>query len=133
MKTERATEKAISGILAGHLPLQVVDSVQVVIGLDPWFSLRGAAGYMGLSVRTLRAWLTHPERPLPYYRVNGKILLRRSELDRWLNGFRQVGIRNLDTVADEMIRDLQGDPNRELGGRSPQRHETKGLAEMAQK
>lgn len=74
------------------------------VRLDPYLDLRAAAEYSGLSVRTLRAWLTDPERPLPHYRVGGKILVRHSELDGWLAGFRREGELRLDRVVDEVLR-----------------------------
>lgn len=108
--------RTISGIRPDHLPIQVVDQVRCSIHLDPFLSLRAASGYTNLSVRSLRGWLTHPERPLPCYRVNGKILLRRSEVDHWLAGFREVGPQDVDAMVQAIVHDLQGDPNYELGG-----------------
>lgn len=121
MKTGRATVKEISGIPPGHTPFAVVEQVQ-----GAWFSLKGAAAYTGLSVRTLREWLSHPERPLPCYRVGGKILLRRAEVDAWLAGFRQVGAQDLNALADAMLRELQHESNTESGGHGLQRRATKG-------
>jgi excisionase family DNA binding protein len=60
--------------------------------LDPFFSLTAAAAYIGLSVRTLRAFIAMaPDQALPCYRLPGKILVRRSELDAWLTQFRSRG------------------------------------------
>ncbi|PYM41491.1 MAG: hypothetical protein DME12_11490 [Candidatus Rokuibacteriota bacterium] len=55
--------------------------------------------------RTLREYLDHPARPLPHYRVGGKILVRRSEFDTWVAHFRQADSR-VARVVDEVIRDL---------------------------
>ena len=97
---------------------QLVETVSVTVPLDPWLSLQAAAGYSCLSVRNLRGWLSHPERPLPCYRVGGKILLRRSELDRWLETFRRVGVWDLDGTVNEILREFS-EPNQELGGHDP--------------
>ena len=70
----------IRGILA--------DEVAVSIPLDPYLSLRGLAGYSGLSVRTLRGHLRDADRPLPVYKVGGKLLVRASEFDTWMAGHR---------------------------------------------
>lgn len=68
---------------------------QVVIGtqLDPLLSLRAAAAYTSLSVRTLRHFIDGlpPAQALPAYRLPGKVLIRRSELDAWLEQYRSRG------------------------------------------
>lgn len=85
--------------------MRVVEAVTVVQDLDPYLSLRGLAGYSGLSVRLLRSLLRHPIHPLPHYRVGVmggsvplvaggdgrgcKVLVRRSEFDRWMATWRQ--------------------------------------------
>jgi excisionase family DNA binding protein len=63
---------------------------QVIIrtDLDPYLSLKALAGYSGLSVRKLRAYLKDSLRPLSHYRVGGKILVRRSEFDAWIATYR---------------------------------------------
>ncbi len=71
--------------------------------LDPFLSLRALAAYGGLGVRTLRAYLTDPRRPLPCYRVGAKILVRRSEFDSWMRQHRHVGSADVDRVMAEMF------------------------------
>ena len=51
---------------------------------DRYFDLRRLADYSCLSVRTLRALLHLPVDPLPAFRVEGKILVRKSQFDAWL-------------------------------------------------
>ena len=92
---------------------QLVETVSVTVPLDPWLSLQAAANYSGLSVRTLRGWLSHLDRPLPCYRVGGKVLLRRSELDRWMLSFRQVGAEDLNALADGILKEIQANSNYE--------------------
>jgi excisionase family DNA binding protein len=53
-----------------------------------YLSVRALAGYSGLSVRTLRGYLADRVRPLPHYRVGGKILVNRAEFDAWVGQFR---------------------------------------------
>ncbi len=52
--------------------------------LDPYFSLRGLAGYSSLSRRTLQDLVNDTDDPLPSYRIGTKILVKRSEFDRWM-------------------------------------------------
>ena len=54
---------------------------------DAYLPLKALALYSGLSVRTLRAHLADAVRPLPHFRVGGKILVRRSEFDEWVVQF----------------------------------------------
>jgi len=44
--------------------------------------------------------------PLPYYRVGGKILLKRSEYDEWILAFRTRGNAALDSVVGELVEGL---------------------------
>ncbi len=104
---------------------QVVEAVQVTVPLDVYFSLRAAAGYCSLSVSTLRGYLTF-EPPLPHYRVNGKVLLRRSELDAWLRRFRSVGAQDLDRLVEGVLGELKGESNKALGGPGRQPRARKG-------
>jgi excisionase family DNA binding protein len=55
---------------------------------DRYLSLRSLATYAGLSIRTLRGYLRRRHAPLPHYRIGGKILVRRSEFDRWASEFK---------------------------------------------
>lgn len=102
MKIRGTGSKAISGIPPGHQPITVVDEVQVSVSLDPWLSLRALSGYSGLSVRKLRYLLADPQRPLPVYRVDGKILVRQSDFDRWMAACKATS--PLDAIVDEVIR-----------------------------
>ena len=76
---------------------------------DGYMSLRAlAANYSGLSVRTLRAYLSHPTRPLPHFRVGGKILVRRSEFDAWVAQFRvSRSVVGIPTMVDEVVQGLR--------------------------
>jgi hypothetical protein len=47
-------------------------------------SSRSSSSYSGLSERTLRPHFTDPDDPLPHYRVNGCVLVRKREFDPWL-------------------------------------------------
>lgn len=55
-----------------------------------YLSLKELATYSGLCVRTLRARLNDPLRPLPHYRIGGRVLVRASDFDTWAATFRTV-------------------------------------------
>jgi len=84
----------------------LAERVIISTELDPFLSLKGLANYSGLSVRTLREYLTDSVNPLPHYRVRGKILVRRSEFDGWIATYRQRGHRDVAQVVDEVLRTL---------------------------
>jgi hypothetical protein len=83
--------------------MRVIDRLTANWDLDPWLSVEALSKYGGLSVRSLRAYLTDPHHPIPHYRmkephvvvtasgkrrtVSGKILVRRSDFDRWMEHF----------------------------------------------
>jgi hypothetical protein len=73
---------------------------------DDYLPLRTLAGYSGLSVRTLRGYLVHPAHPLPHYRVGGKLLVKRSEFDDWMRGFRAAEPPRLDGIVADVLRSL---------------------------
>jgi excisionase family DNA binding protein len=84
----------------------VVEALTVSIPLDPFFSLRALAAYAGLSVRKLRDCLDDPLHPLPYYRVGGKILVRRSEFDAWISRYRRVTDASVDQIVAAVMAEL---------------------------
>ncbi len=73
--------------------------------LDLFLSLKGLAGYSSLSRRTLQDLVNDTSDPLPSYRVGGKILIRKSEFDRWMSRRRNrkpqaaLHLAHADTVA----------------------------------
>ena len=81
------------------MPITVVDQVQVSVDLDPYLSLKALAGYSGLSVRKLRYLLGDHRHPIPSYRVDGKVLVRRSEFDAWMAHRRNTKAQSLAYLA----------------------------------
>lgn len=53
-----------------------------------YLSLRSLAAYSDLAVRTLRDYCNHPKHPMPHYRMDGKILVKRSEFEAWIRTFK---------------------------------------------
>ena len=59
--------------------------------IDPsYLNLRMLAAYSSCSVRWLRDRLVDRVHSLPHYRVGGKLLVKRDEFDRWMEGQRVV-------------------------------------------
>ena len=84
----------------------LAERVVVSTPLDPFLSLRALAAYSGLGARKLRDYLTDPLHPLPCYRVGGKILVRRSVFDAWLERHRIRATQAVD--VDAIVGDLLG-------------------------
>lgn len=69
-----------------------------------YLSLKELVAYSGLGERTLRGYLHRRVQPLPHYRVDKKILVRRSEFDGWLTQFRRAdGGDEIDRVVEEIL------------------------------
>ncbi len=73
---------------------------------DAYLPLRALSSYSGLSIRTLRGYLSHQAHPLPCYRIGGKVLVRRSDYDSWATRFRANVAPAVDRVVDAVIRGL---------------------------
>jgi hypothetical protein len=80
-----------------------VEQIIVSVPLDPYLSLKALATSSGLSVPKLRDRLRHPSHPLPHYRVDGKILSRRSEFDAWIAAYHRVGNTDVDQTVDDVL------------------------------
>jgi excisionase family DNA binding protein len=70
---------------------------------EPFYlDLKAAAVYCSISVRTLRAKIKAPGGP-PFYRLSRKILLKRADLDAWLERHKV----DLDEIAAQVLDDLR--------------------------
>jgi excisionase family DNA binding protein len=69
--------------------------------------LKALSQYSGVSVRALRAYLKHPDHPLPCYRPGGKVLVKKSDFDAWLARFREAGASDVDAIVNDTLRELR--------------------------
>lgn len=83
-----------------------------------YFDLKAASQYCGLSVRRLRQALNEPG-GLPPYQTggNGKILIKKSDLDQWLAKFRREP-QDIAQLLEEVMVDLAGAKLRTRHGRT---------------
>lgn len=71
---------------------------------DAYLPLCRLVEYSGLSLRTLRNHLVHPVRPLPHYRVGGRVLVKKSEFDAWALQFRVTASADgLQALVDDVV------------------------------
>lgn len=69
-----------------------------------YFDLRALATYSCCSVRWLRDRLVDRVRPLPHYRIEGKILVKREEFDHWLSASRIISPADeLDSIVESVM------------------------------
>ena len=75
---------------------------------DEYMDLKCLSKYCGLSVRTLRQDLKDLVHRLPSFRLRpgGKIWVRRSDFDRWMEQFRQES-SDLDGLVSKITKELQ--------------------------
>ena len=72
---------------------------------DRYFDLRSLSHYSSLSVSSLR---THIKcNGLSAFRVQGKIIVKRSEFEKWLEGYRMTESQDLVLLVDGCIQDLK--------------------------
>ena len=73
-----------------------------------YFDLQALALYSCCSVRWLRDRLVDQVRPLPYYRVEGKILVKREEFDAWLSASRIMSpVGGLSDIVESVMAQVQ--------------------------
>ena len=76
-----------------------VREILAYLDQDRYLSLAQASEYLGISTRTLR-----DRDDLPRYRIGKKILLfKKSELDAWLDQYREGGKAELDELVNETL------------------------------
>jgi excisionase family DNA binding protein len=87
-----------------------LDGIQVIVALDPYLSIRQLAAYTSISTRKLREFMKAPARPLPHFRVGGRVLVRRSEFDAWMAAYRaQSAIHgaDVDALVEDIVRSVR--------------------------
>jgi len=72
---------------------------------DRYFDLKTLSAYSSLSVQTLRSYISDPSDPLPCFCIRRKILVKKSDFDRWVTKHK-VTRQSLDSVLDEIIADV---------------------------
>jgi excisionase family DNA binding protein len=88
------------------------DSIEAIV--PEWLSLKQLTRYANVSERTLRTWIHTPVDPLPAVRLAGKMLVRRRELDAWLERRRVKPFAAVD--LNGIVKDiLQGMANGRQG------------------
>jgi hypothetical protein len=72
---------------------------------DRYYDLNTLSGECCLCVRTLREHLKDKQHPLPYFKVGGKVLVKWSEFETWMEKHRarrRQGKDDLDKTVDDL-------------------------------
>lgn len=72
---------------------------------DNLFDLKGLSAYSALGVGTLRDYIRTGL--LPCFKLRGKVLVRRSEFDRWLEGYRANKEQDVNRMVDDVMDSLK--------------------------
>ena len=62
----------------------LAERVIIQTSLDPWLDLAGLSQYSSMSRRTLSRRLNSKENPIPHRKSGGKVYVKASWFDRWL-------------------------------------------------
>ncbi len=73
---------------------------------DKYLDLRALSEYSSLAVPTLRDYLKG-NGGIPYFKARGKVLVRRSEFDAWLEQFRATRNQELDSLVKGVMDSLK--------------------------
>jgi hypothetical protein len=73
---------------------------------DCYLDLKSLAAYSSLSVSTMRNYLADSDDPLPSFCIKRKILIKKSEFDRWIERHR-TDTGKLDRILDDLLRDFK--------------------------
>lgn len=72
---------------------------------DQFFDLKGLSVYSALAVSTLRDHIRSGS--LPCFKVKGKILIKMSEFESWMEGFRMNKKQDLNNMVDGVLESLK--------------------------
>ncbi len=120
------------------MPEVLAERVVIQTSLDPWLDLVGAARYVSLSRKTLLRAGRRRENPLPLRSVGGKLLIRASELDTWIEREHRRRVERprgeirdtVNTLAAAVLEGGNGPgqdkPLRSQSSPTPARQETEG-------
>ena len=71
---------------------------------DQFYDLKTLSAYSCLGVSTLREYIE--ANGLPCFKLKGKVLVKRSEFDEWVENFRVSG-EGLDAMVNEIMDNLK--------------------------
>jgi len=86
------------------IPDNIAEKVAISLR-DQYFDLKGLSTFSAMAVSTLRNFIRTGN--LPAYKVHGKILIKRSEFDAWINTFKINRKQDLSAICDDILENLK--------------------------
>ena len=84
-----------------EIPKEIVTATIALT--DQYFDLQGLYVYSSIPVSTLRDYIR--KQNLPHFKACGKILVKRSEFDGWLETYRVNRSQNLKKLTNSIMKD----------------------------
>ncbi len=72
---------------------------------DGYFDLRGLSAYSSLKVPTIRNYIKSGD--LPAFKLKGKLLIKKSEFDQWIESYRLNKKQKLAGIVDGVLGSLK--------------------------
>ena len=72
---------------------------------DQYFDIPHLSTYSCLGKGTIRDYL---KTGMPHYKLKGKILVKRSEFDKWMEGFKVNHQEKIREIVNEVMADIGG-------------------------
>ncbi len=73
-----------------------------------WLDLSELTRYVSASDRTVREWIRRQENPLPAVKVGNKVLVRRSQVDTWLESHAIAKENTIAAIVDDVMSGIGG-------------------------
>jgi excisionase family DNA binding protein len=98
---------ALARLVRGNTKRTVANIVSN--SMPEWLDLKALTKYACVSERTLREWIHRSDQPLPASQVGAKLLIKRSDFDRWMTSHRVTQIKSVDVdaVVSEVLAGLE--------------------------
>jgi len=74
---------------------------------DQYFDLRGLQAYSGMKVSLIREYIRR--NGLPCFQIKGKIFIKQSEFDKWINQYRINRKKDINNIVNSVMKNLQSD------------------------
>jgi len=74
---------------------------------DQYFDLRGLQLYSGMKVSLIREYIRR--NGLPCFQIKGKIFIKQSEFDKWINQYRINKNKDINNIVNNIMKSLAHD------------------------
>ncbi len=107
-KASHTEDESLEGLLDGvREDIQRLERENETLkrGLGEYMGLRELALYSDLSISTLRGYIRRGI--LPCFKVEGKVLVKKSEFDLWIQDYRMDNKQRIDDIVNKAVEGLK--------------------------